>query len=35
MNDRQLQQKILEELDFDPRINAANIGVAVEDGVIT
>lgn len=35
MDDRQLQQKVLDELDFDPSIDAANIGVAVDDGVVT
>lgn len=35
MNDKQLRQNILDELDFDPSIDAANIGVAVDDGVVT
>jgi osmotically-inducible protein OsmY len=35
VDDRQLQQKVLDELDFDPSIDAANIGVAVDDGVVT
>jgi osmotically-inducible protein OsmY len=35
MSDKQLQQDILDELDFAPSVNAANIGVAVEDGVVT
>jgi osmotically-inducible protein OsmY len=35
VNDRQLQQKVLDEFDFDPSIDAANIGVAVDDGVVT
>jgi osmotically-inducible protein OsmY len=35
MNDSTLRQDILDELDFEPSIDAADIGVAVEDGVIT
>jgi len=35
MDDRQLRQNILDELEFEPSISAANIGVAVEDGVVT
>ncbi len=35
MDDKQLRQHIVEELEFDPRINAANIGVAVNNGVVT
>jgi osmotically-inducible protein OsmY len=35
MTDRRLQQQVLDELDFDPSIDAANIGVAVDDGVVT
>ncbi|MGB0085118.1 MAG: BON domain-containing protein [Rhodomicrobiaceae bacterium] len=35
MDDGQLRQNILDELEFEPRIDAANIGVAVEDGVAT
>ncbi|TZF90016.1 BON domain-containing protein [Cognatilysobacter lacus] len=33
--DRQLQQRVLEELDFEPRIDSAHIGVSVTDGVVT
>jgi osmotically-inducible protein OsmY len=33
--DKDLRQSILEELDFDPSFDAANIGVAVEKGVVT
>ena len=29
-----LRQDILDELEFEPSINAANIGVAVENGVV-
>ena len=32
---RLLRQNIIDELDFEPSINAANIGVAVEKGVVT
>jgi osmotically-inducible protein OsmY len=35
MEDRQLRQKVLDELDFDPSFDASNIGVAVGDGVVT
>jgi osmotically-inducible protein OsmY len=33
--DRQLRQSVIDELDFEPSINATHIGVAVEDGVVT
>jgi len=35
MNDLSLRQHILDELEFDPRVNAAEIGVIVENGVAT
>ena len=35
MNDSTLRQDIIDELDFEPSIDAASIGVAVEDGVVT
>ena len=35
MDDRRLKQEVLDELDFDPSIDAANIGVSVDDGVVT
>ena len=35
MSDKELQQSVLDELDFDPRIEAANIGVAVNNAVVT
>lgn len=35
MDNRTLQEWVLEELDFDPRIDAANVGVAAHDGVVT
>src|SRR5947207_936161 len=33
--DAQLKSDVAAELDFDPRINPANIGVAVRDGIVT
>lgn len=33
--DAKLQKRVLDELEFDPSINAAHIGVAVEDGVVS
>ena len=35
MTDLQLRQDVLAELEYDPSFDAANIGVAAEDGVIT
>ena len=35
MNDSALRQDILDELEFEPSIDANDIGVAVEDGVVT
>src|SRR6516225_7440021 len=35
MGDKQLHQDILDELEFEPSIDAARIGVAVEHGVVT
>ena len=35
MTSIQLRQDILDELEFVPSIEAANIGVAVDDGVVT
>ncbi|MBN9587437.1 MAG: ornithine aminotransferase [Alphaproteobacteria bacterium 64-11] len=35
MDDKSLQQSIIDELDFDPSINAAHIGVAVDRGIVT
>jgi osmotically-inducible protein OsmY len=35
MNDKQLRQNVIDELDFDPSIDAADIGVAAQDGVVT
>lgn len=35
MTDLEIRRDILDELEFDPSIDAANIGVAVENGVAT
>jgi osmotically-inducible protein OsmY len=35
MSDSALRQDIIDELEFEPRVNAAHIGVAVENGVVT
>lgn len=35
MNDKQLQQHVMDELDFEPSIDSADIGVLAEDGVVT
>jgi osmotically-inducible protein OsmY len=35
MTDKQLKQEILDELDFEPSVDAAAIGVVVEDGIVT
>jgi len=35
MTDKQLRLDIIDELDFEPSIDAADIGVAVEQGVVT
>jgi osmotically-inducible protein OsmY len=35
MNDKILRQRIIDELDFDPSVESAHIGVAVADGVVT
>jgi osmotically-inducible protein OsmY len=35
MDDKTLRQLIIDELDFEPSIDAANIGVAVEKGIVT
>jgi osmotically-inducible protein OsmY len=33
--DLQLQQRVIDELDFEPSVNAAHIGIAVQGGVVT
>jgi osmotically-inducible protein OsmY len=35
MTDKGLKQLIEEELDFEPSIDAADIGIAVENGIVT
>src|SRR5450432_721607 len=35
MNDKLIRQDIIDELDWDPSIDSANIGVAVHNGVAT
>ncbi|WP_055046735.1 BON domain-containing protein [Devosia sp. A16] len=35
MNDSSIRQNILDELEFEPSIDANDIGVAVEDGIVT
>ncbi len=35
MDDLDLRQLVIDELDFEPSINAANIGVSAEKGVVT
>ena len=35
MTDKYLRQTIVDELEFEPSVDAANIGVAVENGVVT
>jgi len=35
MGDKQLRQNVLDELEFEPSVDAAHIGVAVDDGVVT
>lgn len=35
MKDKDLRQDVVDELEFEPSIDAADIGVAVEDGTVT
>ena len=35
MNDRELRQNVLDELEFDPAVYAVNIGISVDEGVVT
>lgn len=35
MGDKQLQLDVMDELEFEPRIDAAHIGVAAQDGIVT
>ena len=34
-DDQTLRQRVVDELDFDPRVNTAHIGVTARDGVVT
>lgn len=34
-NDLQLRQRVIDELEFEPEVDAAHIGVTVRDGVVT
>ena len=34
-NDKQIQQDVMAELNWEPSVNAAHIGVEVSDGVVT
>ncbi len=34
-DDLKLQQRVIDELEFDPRVNAAHIGVSVRQGVVS
>ena len=33
--DAELQKDVTEQLKFEPRVNASEIGVAVKDGIVT
>jgi osmotically-inducible protein OsmY len=35
MNDRSLQEAVIDELEFEPSVNAAHIGVSTNSGVVT
>lgn len=35
LNDKQLRQNVIDELDFEPSIDSADIGVTAENGVLT
>ena len=35
MTDRKLQEDVQQALDWEPSVDAADIGVSVEDGVVT
>ena len=34
-DDKQLKQAVLDELEWEPSVNAAHIGVTAKDGVVT
>jgi hypothetical protein len=35
MTDKEIQQAVLRELDYEPQVRSTEIGVAVKDGIIT
>jgi osmotically-inducible protein OsmY len=35
MNDKDIRKRVMEELEYEPSIEAANIGVVVHAGVVT
>lgn len=35
LTDRELQQDVLDELAWEPSVNAAHVGVSVNDGIVT
>ena len=35
MNDKELRQNVIDELEFEPSIDSANIGLAADSGVVT
>ena len=35
MNDKELRQLVMDELEFEPSIDSAGIGVSAEHGVVT
>jgi osmotically-inducible protein OsmY len=35
MSDKSLQQDVVDELEWEPSVNAAYIGVTAKDGVVT
>jgi osmotically-inducible protein OsmY len=35
MSDQSLRQDVIDELQFEPSLDAANIGVAAKDGIVT
>src|SRR5690349_15644891 len=35
MIDKEIQQAVLRELDWEPQVTSTEVGVAVEDGVVT
>ena len=35
MTDKQIQEDVMRELEWDPEVDSSEIGVAVEDGIVT